>query len=294
MIMVVLKNQDFKKGLIEYLDMKEENDLATIMRSCEFELTDTGQFTYVVWDQSSIDLEIRVPIPMFKKVEAELAKIKKACHDIYPTDKFHDLKHIFIKTMIVQSTSFVDDKGLEIVTTGAQVYQNLITKVHKSHMDTIEKDYILEGCNCALHGNRLAAATMIGCAAERLLLQLCESYLQYLKNNEGTPREIEKFEMEVLNAKKAHARLDGFIGKVRNAEEVFKGIGLENSNLHFGFLDIVRQVRNESGHPTGIKISEEDLNTIFGNYQLLIDRVHPVITRLPLIKSEAESERAVN
>lgn len=292
MTMVILRNQDFKKGLIEYLEMQEEHDLASIMRSCDFELSDTGRFTYRIWDQTSIDLEIRVPIPMFKKVEGDWSKITKACYAIYPADDNHDLMNIDKKIKIVESTSFVDERGLEVVATGAQVYQNLITKVHKSHMDSIEKDYILEGCNCALHGNRLAAATMIGCAAERLLLQLCESYLQYLKNNGATAREIEKFEVEVLNAKKAHARLDGFINKVRNSEGLFKGIDLENSNLHFSFLDIIRQVRNESGHPTGIKISEEDLNTIFGQYQLLIDRVHPVIVKLPLIRTETATESA--
>ncbi|WP_416729216.1 hypothetical protein [Fictibacillus sp. JL2B1089] len=148
-------------------------------------------------------------------------------------------------------------------------------------MDSIEKDYILEGCYCASNGNRLAAATMIGCAAERLLYQLCNSYLSYLKNGNGSQKEISNFEEKVLNAKKAHARLDGFLKTVQNDERLFEKIGLENSNLHFSFLDIMRQVRNESGHPTGIKVSNEDLNTIFANYQLLIDRVHPVITHLP-------------
>lgn len=292
--MVVLKNSDFKRAIYEYLEMKDNPDLANIMLSCDFELTDTGQFTYNVWNQSKVKLEIRVPMPMMKRIEQDWDLLKKMCVEIYPTDKHHDLMIIEKKIKIIESSTFIDETGVEVLSTGAQVYQNLITKVYKSHIDDIEKDYILEGCNCAINGNRLAAATMIGCAAERLLHQLCEAFLQYMKNNNASQREISKFEVEVLNAKKAHARLDGFIGKVNNAEELFKGIGLENSNLHFSFLDIIRQVRNESGHPTGIKISEEDLNTIFGQYQLLIDRVHPVIVKLPLIRTETTTESATS
>lgn len=107
---------------------------------------------------------------------------------------------------------------------------------------------------------------MLGCAAEHLLLLLSRAYLQYLKNGNGTEREITNFEDRVVNAKKAHTRLDMFVKTVQNQEKTFEQLGLENANLHFTFFDFLRQIRNESGHPTGVIPMEEELNTIFANY----------------------------
>lgn len=280
--MTVLSNAVFKNTIIEYFEYKDLVDLAQIMKTCDFIITDTGQFTYRIWNQTTIELDIRVPLPLMKIVEDSWDEIKRICLEVYPDDDKHALLYV---RKGIKFAEIIENQNVEnqtnVTVQGGQIFQNLVAKVHKVHIDSIEKDYILEACFCAQRGYRLAAATMIGCAAERLLLQLCESYLMFLKNGNGSEREVNKFEQEVVNASKAHARLDGFLRRTRKDEEVFKEIGLENSDLHFSFLDIVRQIRNESGHPTGIKVAEEDLSTIFANYQLLIDRVHPVIVKLP-------------
>lgn len=284
--LVVLSNDTFKRNIIDYLEYQDLNDISQLLESCDFILTNTGQFTHRIWNQSTLELDIRIPLPIMKKVEEHWEIIVSKCKEFYPEDEDHALLTV-IKGMKMSEALKEESNGekTSVSIPGGQIYLNLISKVHKEHIDSIEKDYILEACYCAQRGYRLAAATMIGCAAERLLVQLCEAFLTYLKNGNGSEKEAQKFEDEVVNAKKAHTRLDGFLGKTRNSEELFKSIGLENSNLHFSFLDIVRQVRNESGHPTGIKVSSEDLSSIFVNYQLLIERVHPVIIELPNIKA---------
>jgi len=282
--MVVLNNEVFRKNFVEYLEYMGLNDISQIMKSCEFIITDTGQFSYKVWNQTQLELDIRVPLSLMENVDKYWEQIKKICYEIYPDDENHSLVKI---SKGIKFTHFELDENFNPEsenTLYGDVFDNLISKAHKEHMDTIEKDYIIEACLCAKNGYRLAAATMIGCAAERLLIQLCSSYLKYLKNGNGSPKEIENFERDVVNAKKAHTMLEGFLRKVRNSEKTFEQIGLENSNLHFSFLDIVRQVRNESGHPTGIKVSAEDLTSIFVNYQLLIERVHPIIIKLPTLQ----------
>lgn len=287
--MTLYRNEVFKKMVVEYLEYKDENELALIIKSCDLIFSATGQFTYRIWNQTSVELDIRVPLPLMKKIDEKWEVLTKICYEVYPDDEDHALMKIYKRIKIPEVIDEEQEDGTIIISTpNDQVFNNLIAKVHKDHIDSIEKDYIIEACYCAINGYRLAAATMIGCAAERLLSQLCDAYLAYLKNGNGTAAEIKKFDDEVVNSKKAHARLDGFLRKTRNSEEVFKSIGLENSNLHFSFLDIVRQVRNESGHPTGVKVSSEDLSSIFVNYQLLIERVHPVITELPKIKGEIQ------
>lgn len=283
--MAVLSDQKFKRAIIDYMEYKDLNELSHLMKSCDFIITDTGQFTYNIWNQTQIHLDIRVPLPLMKRVEDQWQKIIDLCEEVYPEDRNHALTKIERGIKFLEEDEVIDESEenneLNMNSTySGQVFDNLVAKVHKIHIDSIEKDYILEACYCGKNGYRLAAATMIGCAAERLLFQLCESYLAYLNNNTYSEKVIRKFEESVLHARKAHSRLDGFIRTVRNQEALFKLVGLENSNLHFSFLDIIRQVRNESGHPTGVKISNEDLSTIFGNYQLLIERVHPIIIRL--------------
>jgi len=167
-----------------------------------------------------------------------------------------------------------------------QVYTNFLHKITGCTVDIVEKSHIIEACQCANNGLRLSAITMLGCTAECLLLQLCHAYLSYLKNGNGTEREIENFKTKVIDAKKASARLDMFQKTVQNKESLFESLGLENANKHFGFFDLLRQVRNDSGHPTGKIVSDRDMNTYFTNYQLLFDCLHQIIEKLPLVRLE--------
>lgn len=40
--------------------------------------------------------------------------------------------------------------------------------------------------------------------------------------------------------------------------------------LNFNFLDIIRKVRNQSGHPTGYKISQEELEMTLETINILL------------------------
>lgn len=87
--------------------------------------------------------------------------------------------------------------------------------------------------------------------------------------------------MRGLKAKCAYDRLDEFEKRVEANSGLFVNFGFENPKLNFNFLDIIRKVRNQSGHPTGNEISEGDLKMIFGNYQHFIKLAHDLIDRLP-------------
>jgi hypothetical protein len=78
----------------------------------------------------------------------------------------------------------------------------------------------------------------------------------------------------VLNAKSAYNRLNEFLKRVEANVPLFEKLGFENPKLNFNFLDIIRNVRNESGHPSGHVISSENLQITFGNYQHFIKRSH--------------------
>lgn len=284
--MAVLDNLDFKASMIDYLEFKDETELANLVKNCDFIITDTGQFSYKIWNQTDVNINVRVPIAMMKPLTSRWKQLVAYITEVYPEDDEHALGHVRHSMKISKANKVGNEEQPGVSIAGGQVYDNLMAKVHKSTMDEIEKDYILEACNCGQRGLRLAAATMLGCAAEHLLLQLSRAYLSYLQKSGASAKEITNFEQNVVNAKKANARLDGFKRTVQKDEKLFESLGLENSNLHFTFFDFLRQIRNESGHPTGIKISSEDLSSTFTGYQLLIERVHPIITRLPTHTTE--------
>src|SRR5690606_3758633 len=78
-------------------------------------------------------------------------------------------------------------------------YQNLMDKVVKMEIDENQKLYVFEACNSAISGNNIAAITILGCASELLLLNLCASYEVYLrKNNEEDA--ATRFNSRVTNA----------------------------------------------------------------------------------------------
>lgn len=269
--------------LKSYLDSKGEKEMLQWVNNSSLTIEYTSQFTYSKWNQYSAYIDLKVPVIYKEKVEQHKKELFKYLDDIFVDTDEYALMGVNVGILIEENQIEIEENG-EVTTSSNYVYDNLITKIHKKNIDPVESSYIYEACMCGKYGYKLAAATMLGCAAEQLLLQLCKAYLAFLCNGNGTEKEQLNFEKEVLNAKKAHARLDGFKKVVANKEKLFEELGLENSNLHFTFLDLIRQVRNESGHPTGVEISSEDLKTVFGNYQLLIERVHPLILSLPNYK----------
>lgn len=159
-------------------------------------------------------------------------------------------------------------------------FDNLLIKIKKYDIDEIEKSYLIEGCLCGKNELILAATTMLGCAAERVIVQIAEAYMQYLKNN-ATPKEQGNFKKDVIDAKKANQRLDNLMKRIENKEKMFMKLGLEKSKLHFSFFDIVRQNRNDSGHPTGVKLDRESLVSMYAQYVILFDKIHYIIKELP-------------
>jgi hypothetical protein len=74
-------------------------------------------------------------------------------------------------------------------------------------MNAIEKMYLSEACECAKGDYRLAAATMLGCAAEILLIKLSEAFFSYMQNVGSSTIELQNFEKKVIKSSKSSNRL---------------------------------------------------------------------------------------
>lgn len=271
--------KDLHYTLIQYLDYKGKNELSNIIKHSRIVYDKQWKFTGVVSDQRNLCINIKTPLVYKNIIENEIDLIKNLCFEIYEDDD--DYMATNIKTSILASkvtTIEINEIEREIVENS--VYQNFIRDISSMNLDNIEKSYLFEACECAMRNNRLAASTMLGCAAEYLLLNICESYYTYLKNNCSTG-EIESFERKILKAKCAYNRLDEFEKRVHSNINLFQSLGFENPELNFNFLDIIRKVRNEAGHPSGKIITSEELQMTFGNYQHFLKLAHKLITELP-------------
>lgn len=273
----------FLYTLREYLEAEEENELSRLLSQATLVFKKSSDYSNKQWNQRSVYIEIKVPVSVKRKVEEKKEKLHRYCGEIYEDDDEYGFVGIEIGVAMpktIENEKEEESKEVSKIPMN-QIYRDLIKKTIKLKIEKNEKIYIIEACECAINNNRIAAASMLGCAAELLLIQLCEAYLGYLNNGNGTKKEIKNFERKVLNANNAYTRLNEFKKRVSSNSKFFSNLGFDNPILNFNFLDIIRQVRNQSGHPTGIIISREDLRTMFGNYQLLIEKAHNLLTELP-------------
>jgi len=123
---------------------------------------------------------------------------------------------------------------------------------------------------------------MLGASAELLLLDLCYSYKAFL-DKQGDSTATDTFERKVVSARCAHDRLIEFLKRANSNASLFKQLGFEDVNLNFSFFDIIRQTRNDGGHPTGNTISIEQFKMLLTNYQHFLPMILDAIAKLPHI-----------
>lgn len=271
--------KDLHYTLIQYLDLKGKTELSNIIKHSRIVYDKQWKFTGVVSDQRNLCINIKTPIAYKAVLEKEIDLLQTLCFEIYEDDDDYMATSVNISILAAKVTTVeIDEIEKEIVENS--VYQSFVKDISSMTLDSIEKSYLFEACECAMRNNRLAASTMLGCAAEYLLLQICDAYHIYLKNNASTG-EVDSYERKVINAKGAYNRLDEFEKRVQSNVTLFQNLGFENPKLNFNFLDIIRKVRNEAGHPTGNIISAEELQMTFGNYQHFLKLAHRLIVELP-------------
>lgn len=113
--------------------------------------------------------------------------------------------------------------------------------------------YLSESLNAFRHGNRVAATVMLGIAAERVFLLLCDSLAAALAD----PAEQKDFE-KVLGRFAINPKLKWVHQKIQS----IKARGFpENANIMVtAIYDFMRGQRNELGHPREVPpaVTQED------------------------------------
>lgn len=270
----------FKHTLIDFLSIEGETDLVQMLSQCE--IVEKPQWAYTnVSGQKGMKIEIKVPSMYVAIIEEKYRSVLyNACKRIYKDDSsygFTDIDEIGVVLLSTVKTVNHLTQEVSYLQNHAN-FQNLMNKVSTMNLEEDQKLYIYEACNSAISGNNIAAMVTLGCATELLFIKTCDAYKNYLLDI-GEEAKAERFTNKVINAKVAYTRVNEFYKLVESDEsmQIFSQYGLENIRIQFNFLDIIRQVRNESGHPTGKRISNEDLSTMFGNFQHLIEKLDKFI-----------------
>jgi hypothetical protein len=122
-------------------------------------------------------------------------------------------------------------------------------------LNAISTSYITEGLNCYVAGFHKAAAVMIGCAAESIILELRDSACQKLQQAGNTPPKA-----------LSDWRVKTITDAVRDLLDAKKGSFPRNLREEFesywpAFAQQIRATRNDAGHPSSVDpVTEEGVH----------------------------------
>ena len=137
-----------------------------------------------------------------------------------------------------------------------QGYENYLE--NKASLNDVASSYLNEALVCYNSGSYKAAAVMIGAASESVVLELRDEVVKQIKSNNGAlPKNIDEWKIKsVINALQTFfdSKKKSFPSNLRESYEAYWA----------AFMQQIRAVRNEAGHPSSINpISEDSVHASF-------------------------------
>lgn len=278
--MYTVSEENMLISMIAYLEDEGNTELSSILQVSKFVYAPQWDFSGIIQYQRKLYASLRVPIRCRKTIENNLDILSKIACEIYNDDDEYYFLGINEVGMLPIQTEALEFEQKHIVLEKDSTYANFIKfLINNSNVDGLQKKYLFEACECGDKNNLLSATVMLGASAEILLLDLCKAYKNYL-DKQGDSTVSDAFERKVVKAKCAHDRLMEFLKRANSNASLFQSLGFEDINLNFSFFDIIRQTRNDSGHPTGNVITNEQFKMMLSNYQHFLPKVIEAIDKL--------------
>lgn len=131
--------------------------------------------------------------------------------------------------------------------------------VPQAHSDVTR--YLSESLNCFRQRLLLASAVMLGCASEKAILELIETFASAIQDQKNR----DKFKSEV-NGKMISRKYDALWKRLEPIASRLPGdLGDDLKSMLDGSFHLIRTTRNDAGHPAGKLI---DRDTMRGNLLL--------------------------
>lgn len=283
LIMYTVSEKDMLISIIAYLEDEDRTDLSAIMHVSKFVYDPQWEFSGIISYQRKLYASLRVPIRCRRIVEDNLSYLSEIAGKIYIDDDTFCFLGIRDIGMLPIQTEELEFENKHIVLEKDSIFSNFIKFVIDNPiLSELQKQYLFEACECGDKNNLLSATVMLGASAEILLLDLSRAYKIYL-DNQNDINASDAFERKVVKARCAHDRLTEFLKRATSNAGLFQSLGLEDINLNFSFFDVIRQTRNDSGHPTGSNITLEQFKMILSNYQHFLPKIINAINVLSTI-----------
>jgi len=279
MVTYTVSENDMLASIIIYLEDLGMTELSSILHMSRFVYSPRWEYSRILPNQKQLYANLKVPIRCKKFVENNKELLSKIACELYLDNDDYYFIGIDEICMLPIQTEDIKFEKKHIVFEKDSVFANFIKFIiNNPSLNDIQKKYLFEACECGDKNNILSATVMLGASAEMLLFELSCAYSKYLKN-QGDSTGSDAFNNRVVKAKCAHVRLNELLKRVD--QSLFKKLGFEDLNLNFSFFDVIRQTRNDSGHPTGNTITAEQFKILLSNYQHLLPKVMDVIDKLP-------------
>jgi hypothetical protein len=144
-------------------------------------------------------------------------------------------------------------------------------------------EYLTESLQCFIHGLHRAAAVMLGGASEQAMLLLIESYGNSIADNSNKQR----FESAVEKAQSIYRKYELFdqpFAAIKNLMP--KKLTNNVDSLLRGVFDLIRNSRNDAGHPASGTLVDRDV--VYSHLRLFIpycQRIYELIGWFEVNKS---------
>jgi hypothetical protein len=143
-------------------------------------------------------------------------------------------------------------------------------------LDPIIEIYLSESIRTYNINQLLSSTIALGCASEKALLLLIDTYQQTFDHIQGT----ERFGAKVKN-RMIKIQFEEFQKDFRRiVGDLPKELTDNYENILLGVFEMFRNQRNQAGHPTGHIVNKE---TLFANLQVFVGyckRIYDIITHL--------------
>ncbi len=278
--MYTVSERDMLMSIIAVLEDDNKTDLSAILQVSKFVYEPQYEFSGIISYQHNLYASLRVPIKCRKKVQDNLSTLSNIACDLYIDDEDYYFRGINNVGILPIQTEDIEYENKRFVMEKDSIFSNFIKFViNNQELNDLQKKYLFEACECGENNNLLSATVMLGASAEMLLLDLCDAYKNYLDKQDDATK-ADAFEKKVVKARCAHDRLTEFLKRANADKEHFMNLGFEDINMNFNFFDIIRQTRNNSGHPTGNNITVEQFKMILTSYQHFLPIVLKAIKEL--------------
>jgi hypothetical protein len=133
------------------------------------------------------------------------------------------------------------------------------------NVDKTITEYVTESLQCYIHGLNRAAAVMLGGASEKAVLLLIEAY----RDSIGDDARKQRFESEIEKAQSIFRKYDLFDKQFSTIKRSMPKPITENiDSLLRGVFDLIRNIRNEAGHPASGTFVDRDV--VYSHLRLFI------------------------